>query len=468
MYFEQITTPGLGCFSYAIGCPLAGVMTVVDPRRDTKIYLRIAEEYGMRITHIFDTHVHADHISGAQQLRAETGADIYIHESAPISYEAKRVKCGDEFKFGNAFIRVLHTPGHTPNSVSFLVSDLARSPEPEMILTGDLLFVGDIGRPDLPGAAMMDGLIQNLYDSLHKTLGPLPDYLEVYPGHGQGSLCGQGMSAKPFSTLGYERLTNPMMQLLDFSEFKRTILSNLPMRPQSFSGIIPGNMENIPVIPVCENLAGYALTADETEALRKEGVTLLDLRDGLSFSAAHIPGSIHVDASSSSMLNWIGVAIPPGTPLVLILPSCKGFEEMRLELQRIGYDTALKGWLKGGLNAWLDSGREIQRLPHLSASVLRTRLSSADAPLLIDVRTPKEFEAMHIEGATNLPFDRILESACPDILLNNEAVVICRSGFRASIAAGLLLARGCTNLKVLSGGMTAWTFLNHLNNKENA
>jgi len=463
MFFEQITTPGLGCFSYVIGCPVAGVMTVVDPRRDTKIYLHIAEENGMRITHIFDTHIHADHISGAQQLRAETGADIYIHESATVNYETKRVKHGDEFRFGNAFIRVLHTPGHTFNSVSFLVSDLSRSQEPEMILTGDLLFVGDIGRPDLPGEAMMDELIQNLYNSLHKTLGPLPDYLEVYPGHGQGSLCGHGMSAKPFSTLGYERLTNNMMRIFDFLEFKRTILSNLPVRPQSFSAIIPENMGEIPVIPLCEDLAEYALTADEIDKLRKDGATLLDLRDGLSFSAAHISGSIHIDASSGSTLNWIGVAIAPGTPLVLILPSCKGFEEMRLELQRIGYDTQLKGWLKGGLHTWLDSGRETQRLPHVSASVLQTRLAEANAPVLIDVRAPKEFEAIHIEGATNLPFDSILETdTCPNILLNNEAVVICQSSFRASIAASLLLSRGCKNLNVLSGGMAAWNFYESL------
>ena len=456
MFFEQIATPGLGCFSYAVGCPLAGVMAVVDPRRDTKIYLRISKEYGMRITHIFDTHVHADHISGAQQLRIETGADIYIHESAPVNYKAKKVKSGDEFRFGNASIRILHTPGHTPNSISLLISDLVRTPEPEMILTGDLLFVGDIGRPDLPGEEIIDEQIQNLYDSLHKTLGGLPDYLEVYPAHGQGSLCGGSMSAKPFSTLGYERLTNPMLQILDFSEFKQTILSNLPTRPQSFSGIIAGNMNEVSVFPPCEDLAKYALTAGETDALRKQGVTLLDLRDGLSFSAAHIPGSIHVDASSDTMLNWIGVAIPPYSLLLLILPSGKSFEEMRLELQRIGYDR-IKGWLKGGLHEWIAGGREIRRLPYISVSELQTRLAGTNPPVLIDVRTPKEFEETHIAGAVHLPFDRILEiDACPDILLNKETVVICRSGFRASIAASLLMARGCTNLNILPGGMSAW------------
>ena len=452
MYFEQIETPGLGCFSYIIGCPSAGVMAVVDPRRDTAAYLRVSEENRMRITHIFDTHVHADHISGAQQLRAETGADICIHESAPVSYEAKKLKDGDEFTLGNAFIRVLHTPGHTPNSISLLVSDLIRSPEPEMILTGDLLFVGDIGRPDLPGAEILDEQVENLYNSLYSKLGRLPDHLEVYPGHGQGSLCGQGISAKPLSTLGYERLANPMLKYFDFIKFKQTVLSNFPVRPQSFSAIIAANMNNVAILPKCSS-AEYALSADEAHEFQNTGV-ILDLRDGLSFSAAHIPGSIHVDASSDTMLNWIGVTIAPGTAIALVLPYGKGFEEMRLELQRIGYDR-VRGWLKGGVYAWMDSGRETQRLPHISASNLRTLLAGANAPALIDVRTLKEIEKTHIEGAVNMTFDRILElESCPQP--SEKIVVVCQSGFRASIAASLFQAKGFTDVSVLSGGMDAW------------
>jgi len=457
MYFEQITTPGLGCFSYAVGCPLSGTMAIVDPRRDIGVYLRIAEENNMRITHIFDTHVHADHISGAQQLRAATGADIYIHESAPVNYEAKRIKDGDEFTFGNGFIRVLHTPGHTPNSVSLLVSDLVRSPEPEMILTGDLLFVGDIGRPDLPGEKIMDEQIENLYNSLFKVLGQLPDYLEVYPAHGQGSLCGQGMSAKPSSSLGYERLTNPMLLHTDFKEFKEAILSNLPMRPQSFAGIIPANMDIVPIIPLKEDLSGYALSVTDTEKLLQDGVTILDLRDELSFSAAHIPGSIHVNAVNSAMLNWIGVVIAPETPFLLILPSGKDFAEMRLEMQRIGYDITLKGWLKGGVNAWLSSGRETKSLPHISVTSLMKRLTEGNPPALIDVRNPKEFKTLSIAGSVNLPFEQILAKNYSHDMINKEVVVVCQSGFRASIAASLLQGHGWTDLTILSGGMNAWT-----------
>ena len=185
MFFQQITTPGLGCFSYIIGCPLAGVAAVVDPKRDAAVYAETASRHGMRITHIFDTHIHADHISGARELARMTGASIYIHESAPVGYKAEKVADGDAFTFGNAALRVLHTPGHTPNSISLLVTNLSRSEQPDMILTGDLLFVGDTGRPDLPGEDILDEQVRNLYDSLFRVLGALPDGLEVYPAHGQ-------------------------------------------------------------------------------------------------------------------------------------------------------------------------------------------------------------------------------------------------------------------------------------------
>jgi len=189
MYFNQIAVTGLGCLSYAIGCPRAKAMAVVDPKRDIEEYLNISREEGMQITHVFNTHVHADHVSGDQELRAATGADIYIHESAPVQYPHKDLNEGDVFGIGAAKMKVLHTPGHTPNAVSLLVTDTVRSEEPQMLLTGDLLFVGDIGRPDLPGAEILDEQVQNLYHSLYVKLAAYPDHLEVFPAHGQGSLC---------------------------------------------------------------------------------------------------------------------------------------------------------------------------------------------------------------------------------------------------------------------------------------
>ncbi len=454
MYFQQLTTPGLGCFSYVVGCPMKGLMAVVDPRRDIGVYLDIAERNGMRITHIFETHVHADHVSGARELAAATKADIYIHESAPIGYAAKKVKNNDVFELGKAVLRVLHTPGHTPNSISLLVSDLARSPEPALILTGDLLFVGDTGRPDLPGEEILDEQVENLYTSLYKTLAPLPDYVEVYPAHGQGSLCGRGMSAKPNSTLGYERKANPMLQFKDFQEFKQAILSHLPMRPQSFSYMIASNMQGAPLIPCCDS-EKTALSPKEVAGLQQSGALILDLRDALSYGAAHIPGSINVDWSNETALNWVGMAVPPNSPLVLILPAQGTFDELRTQLRRIGYDT-VKGFLKGGMQTWLTAGNDAQTLPQLSATALKKRLAQPNPPAVIDVRSPDEFAGAKVPGSINLPFGQILAAtACP-FKADQETVVVCQSGYRSGIAASLLQARGCAEVSVLAGGLFAW------------
>lgn len=453
MYFQQIATPGLGCFSYIIGCPRAGVMAVVDPRRDIDAYLAVAGEQGMRITHIFDTHVHADHISGARELSRASGADIYIHENAPVEYEAKKVKTGDYFELGKAGIRVLHTPGHTPNSISLLVTDHARSDQPEMILTGDLLFVGDTGRPDLPGEEIINEQVRNLYDSLHKTLGALPDWLEVYPGHGQGSLCGRGMSAKPNSTLGYERVANPRLRLKDFAEFKMDILSGLPMRPQSFSHIIATNIKGAPLLETRD--AGFcALAAGQVEELQGEGVVVLDLRSALSFASAHIPRAINVDAAQAPAINWIGVAVTPGRPLVLVLRDEDEYQGRLTELRRIGYDD-VRGYLKGGMGAWIGAGKDTGSVAHVPACALQKHLEDPAPAIIIDVRGPEEYAQDHLEGAVNMSFDEILSGKGCSGELDVERIVVCQSGYRAAIAASLLLAGGCRKVSVVAGGMGA-------------
>ena len=453
MYFQQVVTPGLGCFSYIVGCPRAGVMAVVDPRRDIDVYLQVAKEQGMRITHIFDTHVHADHISGARELGRASGADIYLHESAPVEYEIKKVKDGDEFKLGNAVLRVLHTPGHTPNSISLLVTDLARSEQPAMILTGDLLFVGDTGRPDLPGEEILDEQIRNLYDSLHTTLGDLPGFLEIYPAHGQGSLCGGGMSAKPSSTLGYERVANPRLRLKNFAEFKADILGNLPMRPQSFSHIIATNIKGAPLLAPGGGRSG-ALTADQVEELQAKGAVVLDLRSALSFASAHIPGAINVDAAPPPAINWIGTVVAPGQSLVLVLRDEAEYPDRLTELRRIGYDD-VRGYLEGGLGTWMAAGKDTGSVTHVPACALQARLAEPQPAIIVDVRSPAEYAQGHLEGAAHVPFEEILKGDCcvsdPDV----ERIVVCQSGYRAAIAASLLLSFGCCKVSVVAGGMGA-------------
>ncbi len=451
MYFQQITTPGLGCFSYVIGCPKAGVMAVVDPRRDISVYLDVSRNAGMRVTHIFETHVHADHVSGAPDLRRATGADIYIHESAPVEYEAKKLAHDEVFTLGPARIRVLHTPGHTPNSVSLLVADLDRSPEPAMILTGDLLFVGDTGRPDLPGAEILDEQVWNLYNSLNVLLADLPDGLEVYPAHGQGSLCGGGLSAKPQSTLGYERVANPRLRWKTFEDFKRDILSNLPMRPQSFSHIIATNLKGAPpTLPRDDN----ALSPEAAAELLRQGAAPLDLRASAAFCAAHIPGSIHVDAVSPQVVNWIGTVLSPDQPFFLVLENDADFDGMLTQLRRIGYDD-VRGYLRGGIVSWIGQGRDIQSLPMVSPGDLTKRLGQSAPPLVIDVRGPGEYAKSRVEPSLNLPFDALLsDDECPGEP-GREKLVICQTGYRSAIAASLLQARGCANVSTLAGGLAA-------------
>lgn len=454
MFFERIKTPGLGCFSYVLGCPAAGVAAVVDPRRDIGVYLDLARENNMKIVKIFETHVHADHVSGALELARATGADIHIHQSAPVDYPAVKVGHGDRFELGAAHIRVLHTPGHTPNSISLVVADAARSSEPQMVLTGDLLFVGDTGRPDLPGEEILDEQVRNLHHSLTAVLGELPDGLEVCPAHGQGSLCGGGLSAKPHSTLGYERRTNRRLLLENFEDFRRDVLSDLPMRPRSFSAIIAANLAGPPLLPECDGQPP-ALSAEEFARLQDEGAVVLDLRPTPAFASAHIPGGLHVDGSQSQALNWVGAVVPPGSRLLLVLDRNEDFEAKRTGLRRIGYDR-LEGYLHGSINAWIGRGRPTAGLPLLPAGALKARLAGGDPPRLIDVRTTREVAQFSLPGAEHLLFEDLLAGNFTRGEQPGEAVVVCRSGYRAAIAAAILMAGGRTNLSILAGGLEAF------------
>ncbi|MBU1040617.1 MAG: MBL fold metallo-hydrolase [Proteobacteria bacterium] len=452
MYFKQTQTPGLGCFSYILGCPAAGVMAVVDPRRDIAEYLDIASSEGMRITHIFETHVHADHVSGAQNLRAMTGAAIHIHESAGVGYEHVDIKTGDVFTLGAARIEVLHTPGHTPNSVSLLVSDLVRSKSPQLVLTGDLLFVGDVGRPDLPGNEILDEQVKNLHHSLFSVLGALPDSLEVYPAHGQGSLCGRGMSAKNMSTLGYERLANPMLGHKTFEEFRAAVLFALPVRPRSFSAIIATNLKGAPLLERCQ--AEQMLSPESFAAAMAKGAVVIDTRDAAAFGGAHIPGSLNI-GFERQMANWVGMAVKPGSDVLLVVEGRDRFEAMRTELLRIGYDSIL-GWLAGGMSSWILSGRAVESLNQTSVHDLRKTLENGGETTLIDVRTPTEWQGGHIASALHKPLTEIIEKGV-DFCLSGPVSVICGSGYRSNIVGSLLKASGCQMVTSVAGGMLAWS-----------
>ncbi len=452
MYFNQIAVPGLGCLSYAIGCPAAKAMVVVDPKRDIQDYLAISREEGMQITHVINTHLHADHVSGDQELRLATGADIYIHESAPVTYRHKDLKEGDVLEIGAARLEVLHTPGHTPNSISLLVTDLVRSKEPELLLTGDLLFVGDIGRPDLPGAEILDEQVQNLYHSLYVKLADYPDHLEVFPAHGQGSLCGRGMSAKKSSTLGYERRANPMLRFASYDAFKADVTSAFPVRPKSFSHIIETNLKGADTLDACP--LEKNLTPRQFEELVADGAVIIDARDSAAFGGFHIPGSINI-GFEKQLANWVGMVIEPKSEIVLVVDDQADYDRMVTELHRIGYDLIF-GYLSGGIMAWLMSGREVSQLEQTSARQL-AELLEADTVRVIDVRTPAEWKGGRIAQAEHFPLSDILTGKLPEVQKDEELVIQCGSGYRANIAASILRQAGYTHIKSQAGGIFAWS-----------
>jgi glyoxylase-like metal-dependent hydrolase (beta-lactamase superfamily II)/rhodanese-related sulfurtransferase len=451
MFFKQIVVEGLGCLSYCIGCPRVRKMVVVDPKRDIQDYLDIARDEGMHVTHIFDTHIHADHISGAHELQAATDAPILIHEDAEVGYEHESLRDGQVFTLGTAKIEVLHTPGHTPNGISLLVTDTGRSAEPEMVLTGDLLFVGDIGRPDLAGEDIIEEQARNLYTSLYEKLAGLPDYLEVYPAHGQGSLCGKSLSGKMSSTLGYERRANPMLNFPDFAAFKAEVTKEFPIRPKSFSHIIETNAAGPPLLSACH--IDQPLTPDQFEAEMKDGAVVIDTRDAAAFSGAHIPGSINI-GFEKQLANWVGMVVVPDADILIVVNTREDYERMTTELHRIGYDRIL-GYLSGGISAWLMSGRPTERLDQISAHQLDNVLDNG-GPIIVDVRTRGEWNAGHIEGAHHIPLQCILDGNCPDVPHDKDIVVYCGSGYRSNIAGSELQRRGYSHVRSLAGGSFAW------------
>lgn len=451
MYFKQVTVTGLGCNSYIIGCPGAKQAVVVDPKRDVQDYMDISRDEGMKITHIIETHVHADHISGNQELKSRTGADIYYGEGSPVKFDHKILKEGDIIEFGMVKLEIINTPGHTPNSISILVTDKARSDSPELILTGDLLFVGSIGRPDLAGSEILDDQVKNLYDSLYEKLRSLPDYLEVFPAHGQGSLCGKGLSAKSSSTLGYERITQPVLKYSGFNEFYKQITDTFPVRPKSFTHIISTNASGVPLLERCPT--EQMLNPDHFNQVLQQGATIIDTRDTASFGGFHIPGAINI-GFEKQMANWIGMVVDPLDNLLLVVDDREKYDEMTTQLHRIGYDNIF-GYLSGGMAAWISSGMPIENLSPISAGSLKQQIDSKDIGRMVDVRTPEERAQGYILESLHIPMTQILADGL-DVPKDEEVILICGTGYRSNIVASRLKQEGFSHVHSLAGGQTAW------------
>ena len=450
MYFKQITVEGMGCLTYLIGCPVAKVACVVDPKRDVQEYIDLARVNGMKITHIIETHVHADHISGNQELRSRTGADICFMEDTPVTFKYSALKEKQVINLGKAKLEFIKTPGHTPHSMSILVTDTTRSLEPWLILTGDCLFVGDIGRPDLAGEDLVLEQTLNLYNSLYNKLGKMSDNLEIFPSHGEGSLCGKRMSAKSSSTIGFEKNNNEILNLSQ-EMFKKRITQTFPERPKSFTHIINMNTNGAHLLDRCPMTQDMSPARVQEEISR--GALVLDTRDTAAFGGVHIPDSINIGFAKQTA-NWIGMVIDPDKNLILIVSDEKAYETMTVNLHRIGYDNII-GYLYGGMAAWQEAGFPISQLWQISTEKLKQKIEAGKYEYIFDVRTPAEWEDGHIEQAAHLPLTNLLRQL-PDIPKDKELIAICAVGYRGNIAASFFQSNGFDHVHSLAGGMTAW------------
>lgn len=448
MYFEQFY---LGCLAHASYMLASeGEAVVVDPQRDVDIYLKAAAEHGVKIRHIFETHLHADFVSGHLELASRTGAKIYIGARAGATFEHVAVSDGFELRAGKALIKVLETPGHTPESICLVIMDEEKSPNPWAVLTGDTLFLGDVGRPDLSKTHSSTRLAGLLYDSLHTKLLKLADDVLVYPAHGAGSLCGRNMRAERSSTIGTERLTNYALQIKSREEFVRQVTSNLPARPEYFlqdaeinrGGAAP--LSELPELP--------PISARELKSLLDEGVIALDVRPCEQFAAAHVPGAVNI-ALSGQFASWAGTVLGLSARPVLIAESPEQVSEARLRLARVGIEDA-RGFLEGGIEGWKQAGLALAETPQMTVQDLNEKLRTRQSRVL-DVRREPEWQAGHIEDAAWWPLDNFKVSP-PEIDRDAPIAVHCKSGDRSMIACSLLQRAGFRNVTNVVGGFDAW------------
>lgn len=448
MYFEQFYLGCLAHASYMLGSE--DEAAVVDPRRDVDVYLEAAAAHGLKIRHIFETHLHADFVSGHVELARRTGASIYIGERAGAAFPHVSLREGSEVRVGRVRITARETPGHTPEGICLVITDEEKSLRPWAVLTGDTLFIGDVGRPDLSPAFTSQQLAGMLYDSLHAKLLTLPDEVLVYPAHGAGSLCGRNMRADRFSTIGTERLTNYALQIKDRDEFIRQLTTNLPARPEYFSEDAQINRRGAGALAELPPLK--EISAEELQSLLQQDIFALDVRPVEDFAAAHVPGSINI-ALSGQFASWAAAVLGLNARPVLIADTAEQYAEARTRLARVGIEDA-RGFLKNGVAGWRAAGFPLEQLPQITARELQQCLSEGRLRVL-DVRRESEWQAGHIAEADWWPLDRFKVSA-PEVDPTVPLAVHCQSGYRSVIACSLLRRAGLKNVINVIGGFEAW------------
>jgi hydroxyacylglutathione hydrolase len=451
VFFRQFKVEGLGCYSYLIGCPSEGNACVVDPERHVGRYLDAAQENELQITDVFDTHLHADHISGSQELAAQTGAAVHVHPGVEAGYPHEPLGEGQRFRLGAAELEVIETPGHTPNSVSLAITDHARSADVLALLAGDLLFVGEIGRPDLAGENLLEQQVRSLYDSLYQKLARLPDWTEVYPAHGEGSLCGRAMSAKPMTTLGFERRNNPLLNGMSFEDFRRIMVDDFQIRPPNFAAIVEKNRQGPKLLS--EAPAFTRLAVPQVERAVQGGARLVDTRDQAAFGAAFLPGAINIGMRPDAV-NWLGMVVDAASDIIIVADSDSDAREAALRFRRAGYDRLI-GYLADGVSSWAMEGKPLDHLPQLTPASLTHVSEKYGDHVVLDVRTEAEWQAGHIGGAIHKPISDLIRDGV-DLDKQRHITTVCGSGYRSNIAGSFLKSLGYEHVFSLIGGMTAW------------
>jgi glyoxylase-like metal-dependent hydrolase (beta-lactamase superfamily II)/rhodanese-related sulfurtransferase len=447
MIFQQVLNEEAGCLSYLVGCAQSGQAAVIDPGRDrVEDYLALARRKGLTITHILETHVHADHVSGNQALAARTGAPIGLHPAAGAGFPTRPLEDGTEIRLGNVALRVMHTPGHTPDSICLVVTDLSRGAEPWFVLTGDTLFVGDVGRPDFGG----EQAAATLYRSLTGRLLALPDSVEVYPAHGAGSSCGRAMSSKTASTIGFERRFNLALRGGSEEAFVRALMTGLPPKPPNFERIIQKN--RAPAPPPVES--PRALSALQAREAIDKGAWVLDLRTAAEFGEAHIPGAINVWIDSPQFASRVGWFLPSDAPVVLVAAAPTDLGRAVAALGRIGLDDVV-GHVQWGMTEWKRQGLPTASVPQLTVYDLATLREERPELLVVDVREPFEWEEGHIDGALHLPMNEARRRVA-ELPGDRPKAVVCAGGLRSSLVISALAREGLADWYNVAGGMGAW------------
>ncbi|HKE28248.1 MAG TPA: rhodanese-like domain-containing protein [Bryobacteraceae bacterium] len=443
----------LGCLAHASYLIASeGVAAVIDPQRDVEIYLEAATRQNWKIAYIIETHLHADFVSGHRELAERTGAKIHLGAGSGAEFPHVAVKDGDEIRFGNCRLRFLHTPGHTLESVCVLMNDRGAPDRPATVFTGDTLFIGDVGRPDLSSAHTPQQLAGMLYRSIHEKLLTLPDDTEIFPAHGAGSLCGRQMSSESSSTIGRQRQSNYALLARTRDEFVHLLTDNLPTRPEYFARDADLNRRGATSLSELPPMA--TLTPAEVLQLQKEGAIVVDTRPAMQFAVAHVPGSMHI-ALTGQYASWAARILGLDTALIIVGEDPEHVRESQVRLARVGIEN-VAGYLADGIAGWIQSGFELDYIPQITVQDLfELRGQDANRIAVLDVREPGEVAGGMIESSLCIPLGS-LGSRLAELDREKLLVVHCKSGYRSSIATGILRRAGFRDIANLTGGFDAW------------